>query len=375
MADHETKTPAAVKSTSHQKTTHEAEEHENREEQYADVWRAPRGGAEEDLGGLSFERQTKQYTGTGEQTLVGRRPSGGDDDGVDHAGDCRDASGRGGDDEGALSGSAGLIIQARVVARDQHTDDEDGKHVEQHDTRKDALASAGNGAAGVLRLGSSHGKGLNASKGEDGARHDAPVPQKLAPVASGDVLDERTRVPADGEAPGGVDEEFGMTDEGSCDGQQSRDLSERKLHGADDEADGGVAEQRTKGTAGLDGAAEAEEQTGANGAGDTQHGKMALLQTALQVAVLGGGDEIAVVIVVRLKRAAPRGLRGLGGLDVLGRDPSVAGDIGDARRLGAGERDGIGAHRSRYVPLSSLFFFLAASFTAVGLAVGGESKS
>ncbi|GKT95800.1 hypothetical protein Ct61P_13650 [Colletotrichum tofieldiae] len=359
MADHDTNTPAAVKSTSHQKTVSAPLDKLmklNREEQDADIWCAPRGGAEEDFGGLSFERKAKQHTGTGEQTLVGRRPGGGNDDGVDDAGDCRDAGGRGGDDEGALSGGAGGVIQAGIVARDQHTHDEDGKHVEQHDTRKDTLAGAGNGTTGVLRLGSGHGERLDASKGEDGARHDAPVTQEFAPVT------------ADGKAPGRVDEELGVADEGSGDGQQGRDLSERKLHGADDETDGGVAEQRAKGTAGLDGAAKAEEQPGADGAGDTQHGQVALLQTALQVAVLGGGDEVAVVIVVRLKRAAPRSLGGLSSLDILGRDPGVAGDIGDARRLGAGERDGFGAHRFRSFPFSPLSCS-AASFTEVGLAV------
>ncbi|TKW49901.1 hypothetical protein CTA1_12675 [Colletotrichum tanaceti] len=409
---------------------HEAEGHEAGEEQDADVGGAPGGGAEEDPGGLALEGEAEQHAGAGEQALVGGGPGGGDDDGVDDAGDGGDAGGGGGDDEGALGGGAVGVVEARVVAGDEHADDEDGEHVEEDDAGEDALAGARDGAARVPGLGGGHGEGLDAGEGEDGARHDAPVAEELAPVAGGDVLDKGTRaapvaeadargagdaaevddeaeddeeddeqdleqgeeeldlaedadegdaddkgqddedddedggvqvgpeleedadggdlggdgedvavdeVPADGEAPGRVDEELGVADEGAGDGQQGRDLAEGELDGADDEADGGVAEQGAEGAAGLDGAAEAEEEAGADGAGDAQHGQVALLEAALQVAVLGGGDEVGVVIVVRLKGPAPGRLVGAGGLDVIRGDPGVAGDIGDAGRLGAGE--------------------------------------
>ncbi|KAK8930050.1 hypothetical protein VCV18_002717 [Metarhizium anisopliae] len=67
-------------------------------------------------------------------------------------------------------------------------------------------------------------------------------------------------VPADGEAPGRVDEELGVPHKGAGDGEQRGDLAQGELDGADDEADGGIAEQRAERTAALHGAAQAQEQ-------------------------------------------------------------------------------------------------------------------
>lgn len=105
-------------------------------------------------------------------------------------------------------------------------------------------------------------------------------------------------VPADGEAPGRVDEELGVPHKGARDGEQRGDLAQGELDGADDEADGGVAEQRAERTAALHGAAQAEEQAGSDGARDAEHGQMPLGEPALEMAALAGRDEIAGVIVV-----------------------------------------------------------------------------
>lgn len=65
----------------------------------------------------------------------------------------------------------------------------------------------------------------------------------------------------DGEAQGRIHEELGMPHEGAGHGQQGRDLTQGKLHGAHDQADGGIAKQRAERAAGLDGASKPEEQT------------------------------------------------------------------------------------------------------------------
>lgn len=105
-------------------------------------------------------------------------------------------------------------------------------------------------------------------------------------------------VPADGEAPGRVDEELGVPHKGAGDGEQRGDLAQGELDGADDEADGGIAEQRAERTAALHGAAQAQEQARPDGARDAEHGQMPLGEPALEMAALAGRDEVAGVVVV-----------------------------------------------------------------------------
>lgn len=105
---------------------HEGQEHEGREQEDAHVGDTPRGGAQEDPGGLPLQRETVQDPGPGEQGLVRRRPGRGDDDGVDHRRDTLEARGARGDDEGTLGGGPRLVVQPGVVARHEHADDEDG---------------------------------------------------------------------------------------------------------------------------------------------------------------------------------------------------------------------------------------------------------
>ncbi|KAF5133867.1 hypothetical protein E5D57_004495 [Metarhizium anisopliae] len=283
---------------------HEAEEAKGHEEKDAGVGHTPGRGPQENPGRLLLDGQAVQHTGAGQETLVGGRPGRGDDDGVDDGGDGGNAGGRGGNDKGALGRVAALAVQAAVLAGHEHADNENGQHVEQHDADKDVLAGGGDGLARVPGLGAGHGDGLDAGKGEDGARHDAPVAEEPAPVADGgdfrgdgqDVaVDE---VPADGEAPGRVDEELGVPHKGAGDGEQRRDLAQGELDGADDEADGGIAEQRAERTAALHGAAQAQEQAGADGARNAEHGQMPLGEPALEMAALAGRDEVAGVVVV-----------------------------------------------------------------------------
>lgn len=111
-------------------------------------------------------------------------------------------------------------------------------------------------------------------------------------------------VPADGEAPGRVDEELGVPHKGAGDGEQRRDLAQGELDGADDEADGGIAEQRAERTAALHGAAQAQEQARPDGARDAEHGQMPLGEPALEMAALAGRDEVAAVVVVAVIIAA-----------------------------------------------------------------------
>lgn len=168
----------------------ESEEHEGGEQHDADVRRPPAGRAQEDLGGLSLQRETVEDARARQQALVAAAPGAGDDDGIDQAGDGADAGGGGGDDEGALRGGAAFVPQARVVASDEHADDEHRKHVEEQHADEDLLARARDGAAGVLGLGGGHGDGLDARKREDGRGHDAPEAEEFPPVARGDILDE-----------------------------------------------------------------------------------------------------------------------------------------------------------------------------------------
>lgn len=93
-----------------------------------------------------------------------------------------------------------------------------------------------------------------------------------------------------------------MADEGAGDGQQGGDLAERERDRAHDEPDDGVAQERAQGAARLDGAAQAEEEARADGAGDADHGEVALGEAAGQRARLGRRDQVAVVPVVRTRR-------------------------------------------------------------------------
>lgn len=182
---------------------HEAEEHKDGKQGDAGVGDAPGGGAEEDGGGLLLEGEGVEHAGAGEEGLVGRGPGRGYEHGVDDGGYGGQVGGLGGDDKGALGDGAAAAGEALVVAGDEHADDEDGEHVEEHDADKDVLAGGGDGLARVARLGAGHGDGLDAGKGEDGRRHDAPVAEEVSPAAVGDVLDERAGVLPVGEVEGG----------------------------------------------------------------------------------------------------------------------------------------------------------------------------
>lgn len=102
-------------------------------------------------------------------------------------------------------------------------------------------------------------------------------------------------VPPNGEAPGRVNEEFGVPHKGASHGQQRADLAKRKLHGADDEANGCVAEEGAERAASLDGATEAKEQSRANGAGDAKHGQVALAEAASEISLLSSRDKIGAL--------------------------------------------------------------------------------
>lgn len=88
-----------------------------------------------------------------------------------------------------------------------------------------------------------------------------------------------------------------MSNETPRDGQQGGDLPQGELDGTHDAADRGVAQQGTQRAASLDGAAERQEKTGANGASNAQHGQMAFGEASLEMLDLGGRDEIAIVVV------------------------------------------------------------------------------
>lgn len=168
----------------------EREKHKDCEQCDTHIWCTPARRAQEDLGCLTLEGKAVEDARSGQQALVAAAPCAGDDNGVDQAGDTPDTGGGGGDDKGGLRGGAALVAQARVVACDEHADDEDGEHVEEQHADEHLLARAGDGLSGILSLGGRHGDGLDARKGEDGRGHDAPEAEKLAPVAGGNVLDK-----------------------------------------------------------------------------------------------------------------------------------------------------------------------------------------
>lgn len=149
-----------------------------------------------------------------------------------------------------------------------------------------------------MDAGEADGEGEEDEDEDDGGRVDVGPPEAEEHADGGDLggdgedvaVDE---VVAEGDAPGGIDEELGVADVGAGHGEQGGDLAQGELYGADDEADDAVAEEGAQRTAGLDRAAEPEEETRANGAGDAYHGEMALLEAALEAAVLLGGDDVA----------------------------------------------------------------------------------
>lgn len=102
---------------------HEAEEHEDGEERDAGVGDTPRGGPEEDGGGLLLEGKGVECARSGEQGLVGRGPGRGDEYGVDHGGDGGQIGGLGGNDKGALGNVRAVRVEPRVVGGDEHADD------------------------------------------------------------------------------------------------------------------------------------------------------------------------------------------------------------------------------------------------------------
>ncbi|KAI6777160.1 hypothetical protein HG530_001105 [Fusarium avenaceum] len=269
-----------------------------------------------------------------------------DNHGVDDRWDGRDTGCGCCNDERTLACSARLIIESLIITPDQHTNDENGQDVEDEDTDEDVLASLGNCTLGVSRLSSCHGDGLYTSEGEDSARHDRPVAQELAPASSRNVLDKRTwvlpvddqtqddeeddekdlengepndedddpyrrveigpefeqytdccdfrgngedvsvdEIPPDGEPPSRINQKLSMSHKRSCNWHQRSDFSQRELNRAHDD---------------LHRLAQTEKETGSNSACDTQHRKMSLVQTALQVLLLSGRDEAAAIVVVAL---------------------------------------------------------------------------
>lgn len=82
-------------------------------------------------------------------------------------------------------------------------------------------------------------------------------------VSSGSRGRERSPHLPNSKAQRGINEELGMADEGTGDGQQRGDFSQGELHGAHDQADGGIAKQGAERAAGLDGPSKTQEQTGA----------------------------------------------------------------------------------------------------------------
>ncbi len=228
---------------------HEAEEHEDGVEGDAGVGHAPGRGAEEDGGRLLLEGEGVEHARARQQRLVGRGPGRRDEHGVDDGRDGGQVGGLRGNDKGALrDGAAAAAVEARVVAGDEHADDEDGEHVEEHDADKDVFAGRGDGLARVARLGARHCDGLDAGKGKDGRRHDAPVAEEFPPVARGNVLDEGAGLAPVLEVEGrGAGDAAEVDDEPEDDEEDDeQDLEQRKdefdlakdLHKAHADADG-----------------------------------------------------------------------------------------------------------------------------------------
>lgn len=173
---------------------HEGEEREEDERRDGDIRDTPGRGAEEDGRGVALDGETVEDTGSGKERLVRGRPGRGDDHGVDDRGDGLDAGGGRSDDERRGGGGSRVVLDTRVVGRDEHADDEDREDVEDGDTREHALDGLGDRLAGVTRLGGGHGDRLGAGEGEDGIDEHSPEAEEAAPRALGDVGDERARV-------------------------------------------------------------------------------------------------------------------------------------------------------------------------------------
>ena len=88
-----------------------------------------------------------------------------------------------------------------------------------------------------------------------------------------------------------------MSHESTRDGQQRSDLTEGELNSTNNEADGHIAKQSAKGASGLNGPAETKEETSADCAGNGEHGQVTLLEATTEVGILGGSEEIAVIVV------------------------------------------------------------------------------
>lgn len=100
----------------------------------------------------------------------------------------------GGNDKGGLGCCSAVVVEAVVVACDQHADDQDGQDVEEGDSDKDSLTGSRDSLSGVSCFGCSHGDRLGSGKGEDGIAHDGPESQEFAPVSCANVLDEWARI-------------------------------------------------------------------------------------------------------------------------------------------------------------------------------------
>ena len=116
----------------------------------------------------------------------------------------------------------------------------------------------------------------------------APEPEEHAhgrdlPRYAQDVaVDE---VPAQGHAPGGIDQQIRVGHEPSRKRPEGRRLGQGELHGADEHADGRVAQEGAKRPGPEHRGPESQEQPRPYGSRDAQHGEVALAKAAVEVGV------------------------------------------------------------------------------------------
>lgn len=85
-------------------------------------------------------------------------------------------------------------MERRIIARNQHANDENREKVKNRDSGEHFLAGSRDVLPRALRLGCSDRHTLDAGEGVDSVGHDFPEAEKLSPVSLCNVCDQRTRI-------------------------------------------------------------------------------------------------------------------------------------------------------------------------------------
>ena len=143
-------------------------------------------GPLEDLGGMALDGQSVDGTGGNVQVRVGSAEGEEQNGGIDNGGKVRNLGELDGNDKGRGRSTGGGLVsecQVRGVVGNKHSQEEDGKAVEEQDPVEGKLDGARDSLAWVLGLANSDSDELSSKVGKNGVDQRAPETVEFACTA------------------------------------------------------------------------------------------------------------------------------------------------------------------------------------------------